>query len=341
MIEKKCPICFSSVANESLRCPHCGWDFPPAAGEMLEAAKWLSDRIAEAKRQWRVKKPGARNMGGLADRPGLLRMTCGVAGQSPPPGPTPPAADLRLVKGGPYLPVNSLGMEFVAIEPGAFLMGAPEGEAQARDYERPPHLVAITRSFGMGRCPVTQEQWERVMGYNPSRFRGPDRPVESLSWEEAGRFVRKLNLSEKGDHHRLPTEAEWEYCARAGGDHEPEPLESSAWFADNSQSETRPVGQGLPNAWGLHDMLGQVWEWVFDWYGDYPDYPLADPAGPAEGSDKVIRGGAWGSSKNQCRVFTRGVKSPGERSPLIGLRLVREENLAAKGRFSVFRGWGP
>ena len=350
MIEKKCPVCFSSVANNLLRCPYCGWDFPPAPGEMLEAAKWLSDRITEARRLWRVnslKEPGVE---ANLDRAALLRMT------PPPPGPglgagsgpgsyravRPAPPDLRLVKGGPFLPVNSLGMEFVPIEQGACLIGAPEEDPEARDYERPSHLAVITKSFGLGRHQVTQEQWERVMGYNPSLFKGPSRPVESVTWEECCQFVRKLNLGEKGDLHRLPTEAEWEYCARCGSNDldRQDDLRARSWFSENSNGQTWPVGRKLPNPWGLHDMLGNVWEWVFDWYGDYPDDPKTDPLGPAEGTDKVIRGGAWGSSRTHCLVFTRSVKSPGERSPLIGLRLVRDKALNSNGRFSIFHGWG-
>jgi formylglycine-generating enzyme required for sulfatase activity len=267
----------------------------------------------------------------------------------PPPGPGPgpfrtvrtAAPDLKLVKGGPFLPVNSLGMEFVPIEAGQAVMGAPEDDMEAREYERPAHRIVITKPFGLGRHPVTQEQWERVMGYNPSLFKGSERPVESVTWEEACQFIRRLNLGEKGDLHRLPTEAEWEYCARAGESVlEAEDPRLLAWYSENSNGQTWPVGGKRPNAWGLFDMLGNVWEWVFDWYGDYPEEAKTDPLGPSEGSDKVIRGGAWGSSKPHCRVFTRSVKSPGERSPLIGLRLVRDESLTSQKRFSAFHGWG-
>jgi formylglycine-generating enzyme required for sulfatase activity len=238
--------------------------------------------------------------------------------------------------------VDSLGIQFLPIEPGAFSMGAPEDEAEAKDYERPAHRVAVTRPFAVARYPVTQEQWERVMGYNPSLFKSPDRPVESVTWEEACQFIRRLNLGEKGDLHRLPTEAEWEYCARAGSTDSGPPgdLRLSAWFSENSNGQTWPVGGRRSNAWGLYDMIGQVWEWVFDWYGDYPEDDAVDPLGPAEGSDKVIRGGAWGSSRPHCRYFTRSVKAPGDRSPLIGLRLVRDEGLAGQARFAAFHGWG-
>lgn len=345
MIEKKCPICFTNVANELMRCPYCGWDFPPApGGELLEAAKWLSDRITEARRLWRIRAPQEPGTEDDVDRSCLLKMTPPPPGAGPGPFKPgrPTAPNLRLVKGGPFLPVNSLGMEFVPITPGSFIMGAPEDDLEARDYERPAHEVVITKPFSLGRYPVTQEQWERVMGYNPSLFRGPARPVESVTFEEACQFIRRLNLGEKGDRHRLPTEAEWEYCARAGtADSDPlGELGLSAWFSENSNLQTWPVGTRQANAWGLHDMIGEVWEWVFDWYGDYPDGQATDPLGPNEGSDKVIRGASWGSSKSHCRYYNRSVKSPGERSPLIGLRLARDENLTAQGRFVVFHGWG-
>jgi hypothetical protein len=345
MIEKKCPVCFASLDIDLMRCPRCGWDFPPASGEVVvEAARWLLGRIAEARRIWLARKSrGLDGEGGGAACASFLTVSRAPAGgpAEAGPGPDRPAPtvcpDLRLVRSGPGLAVDSIGIQYVPVEPGAFDMGAPEPEG--KDYERPAHRVRIARPFALARYPVTQEQWERVMGYNPGFFKDPLRPVESVTWEEACHFIRKLNRSEGADRHRLPTEAEWEYAARAGDSEAAAPLERAAWFTENSGGESRPVGLKSPNAWGLHDMLGNVWEWVNDWYGDYPEEDQDDPLGPVEGTDRVIRGGAWGSSRWNCRVYNRSVKGPGERSPLIGLRLVLDDATASRGRFSVYCGW--
>jgi formylglycine-generating enzyme required for sulfatase activity len=196
----------------------------------------------------------------------------------------------------------------------------------------------------MGRYPVTQQQWVEIMGYNPSFFKDLTRPVESVSWDESCQFIRCLNYQEGTNRYRLPTEAEWEYVARCGGLVDPkkkkEPLGQIAWYKGNSKSESKPVGTRLPNPWGLYDMQGNVWEWVFDWFDDYPLEPCNDPLGPNEGTARVIRGGAWGTSDFLCHIHIRSVKAPRERSPLIGLRLVIEDSLPADGRFAIFNAGG-
>ena len=163
------------------------------------------------------------------------------------------------------------GMEFVWVPPGEFRMGSKSSEAD--DDERPRMRVRISRGFFLGKYEVTQGQWEAVMGSNPSRFDGcgPDCPVENVSWDDVQEFIRRLNAREGGNRYRLPTEAEWEYAARAGtnGDHYGN-LAAIAWHEDNSGNRTHPVGRKAPNEWGLYDMLGNVWEWVEDWYGGYP-----------------------------------------------------------------------
>ena len=177
---------------------------------------------------------------------------------------------------GPNVITNSIGMKLVLIPAGEFLMGSPESDSDAPDEEKPQHKVRISKPFYLGVTEVTQEQYERVMGENPSRFKGdPQRPVEKVSWEDAVAFCRKLSEKE-GRTYRLPTEAEWEYACRAGsqtkwsfGDDD-SALKEYAWYLDNADSTTHPVAQKKPNAWGLYDMHGNVWEWCQDWYGDVP-----------------------------------------------------------------------
>jgi formylglycine-generating enzyme required for sulfatase activity len=167
------------------------------------------------------------------------------------------------------------------------------------------------------------------MGNNPSKFKGdPNRPVESVSWDDVQEFLRRLNAKEGG--YRLPTEAEWEYAARAGsttaysfGDGESQ-LGQYAWYDGNASNTTHPVGRLQPNAWGLYDMHGNVWEWVQDWYESYASDTVRDPTGPLSGSYRVIRGCGWGISARNCRSANRRNVAPDHRSGGLGLRLLRE-----------------
>ena len=228
------------------------------------------------------------------------------------------------------------GTEFVWVPAGEFRMGSTSSEAS--DDERPRTRVRISRGFYLGKYKVTQELWQAVMGTDPSHFSGCDRcPVESVSWHDAQAFIAKLNERTGGDRYRLPTEAEWEYAARAGtkGDGFPEALDAIAWHKGNSGDRTHPVGQKAPNAWGLHDMLGNVSEWVQDWYGDYPGGRVTDPRGPSAGRHdlRVYRGCSWfiggGPYDTDCRPSSRlswGVlASPDYGSWNIGFRLLRVE----------------
>jgi formylglycine-generating enzyme required for sulfatase activity len=195
-------------------------------------------------------------------------------------------------------------MKLVLIPAGKFMMG--EGKDQ--------HEVTISKPFYVGVTEVTQAQYEAVMGTNPSHFKGATNPVETVSWNDATEFCKKL--SEKTRQAvRLPTEAEWEYACRAGttsrfsfGD-EDSALGDYAWHDDNSDRTTHPVGQKRPNAWGLYDMHGNVEEWCADWYGDYPKGAVTDPQGPASGTNRVLRGGAWFFWPG-CRSADRGNGSP-------------------------------
>jgi formylglycine-generating enzyme required for sulfatase activity len=215
--------------------------------------------------------------------------------------------------------------EFVRIQPGVFLMGCPAAETQCGPAEKPAHRVGITKAFEIGKHEVTQAQWESVMGTNPSAFKGPSRPVENVEWEDAQQFIAKLNSLGDGYRYRLPTEAEWEYAARAGTDAaEPGPAESDryGWFNTNSTGETHPVGEKQPNAWGLYDMRGNVAEWVEDWYEDayYASSPELDPAGPRTGKQHFVRGGSFAFNPAAARATSR----LGQARTNSGIRLVRE-----------------
>jgi formylglycine-generating enzyme required for sulfatase activity len=219
-------------------------------------------------------------------------------------------------------------MELVLIPAGTFQMGSDDSDAY--DSEKPMHTVRITQPFYLGKYEVTQGQWQAVMGNNPSKFTGdPNRPVESVSWDDVQEFIRRLNSREGGATYRLPTEAEWEYAARAGtttrwsfGD-EASQLELYAWYGENDGLQTHPVGQLQPNRWGIYDMHGNVWEWVQDWYGGYASSTAVDPAGPSSGSGRVIRGGGWSSTARFCRSAFRGHDAPGYRYGYLGFRLLR------------------
>ena len=225
---------------------------------------------------------------------------------------------------------NSIGMEFVLIESGTFEMGSPVGEA-GRDDDELLHQVTISQPFYLGKYEVTQGQWEAMMGTNPSEFSscGSDCPVERVSWEDAQAFIAALNRREGVNVYRLPTEAEWEYAARGGtqtaysfGDGANE-LRQHGWYTRNSDDRTHPVGGKRPNAFGLYDMHGNVWEWVADWYGDYSHGLVIDPSGPATGIHRVFRGGCWSNAARRCRVSYRNHDTPGDRLPILGFRLAR------------------
>ena len=228
------------------------------------------------------------------------------------------------------------GMEFVGIPPGEFVMGSSSRHAD--DDEQPLTRVRISKGFYLGKYEVTQAQWQAVMGNNPSGFSSCARcPVERVSWDDVQAFIGKLNGMSGGRRYRLPTEAEWEYAARAGtatdtyaGDitqplgNDPV-LDGIAWYKENSESRTHPVGQKAPNPWGLYDMLGNVWEWVGDWYGLYPGGAVTEPAGPASGSERVYRGSGLIGHAWIGRSANRGLNSPGDRLVNLGFRLLREE----------------
>jgi formylglycine-generating enzyme required for sulfatase activity len=236
----------------------------------------------------------------------------------------------------PVQETNSIGMQLTLIPGGEFLMGSPDSERDA-GAEKPQHRVQITRPFYLGTYEVTQAEYERVMGTNPSSLKTPGSraPVEQVLWEDAQALCQKLSsLAEEraaGRVYRLPTEAEWEYACRAGsasrfcfGDDETA-FGDFAWFKDNSAGTTHPVGQKKPNGWGLYDMHGNVCEWCQDWYD--PDYykvaSPGDPPGPSSGSYRVYRGGSCVIWPQICRSAYRFGGVPSYRSRNLGFRVAR------------------
>jgi formylglycine-generating enzyme required for sulfatase activity len=223
---------------------------------------------------------------------------------------------------------NSIGMEFMLIPAGTFLMGSPASDTKAHDAETPAHCVTISQPFYLGKYPVTQAQWEAVMRNNPSRFKGnPNHPIENVSWNDVQAFLRKLDEPEGGRDYRLPTEAQWEYACRAGKESPRYHREVNviAWHEANSDRQPQPVGQKLPNAWGLYDMLGNVWEWCHDGRRDYKEGlkedARNDPIGPTDaGADRVVRGGSWDSPIRYVRAAYRYRYRRGFRDGYLGFR---------------------
>ena len=228
----------------------------------------------------------------------------------------------------------------VFIPPGTFRMGSPTNEVDRYDQEGPQTAVTISRGFWMGKYEVTQGEFLAVMGSNPSSFTGDtNRPVEQVTWFEATNYCATLTQQEQAagrigtnSVYRLPTEAEWEYACRGwtsdrrfsyGDDPGYTSLTNYAWYSGNSGSTTHPVGQKLPNPWGLYDMYGNVWEWCQDWWtGGLPGGIAVDPQGPATGSNRVIRGGCWYYYGWLCRSASRFYYFPSFRDSSIGFRVV-------------------
>ncbi|RLS83954.1 MAG: formylglycine-generating enzyme family protein [Planctomycetota bacterium] len=214
----------------------------------------------------------------------------------------------------------------VLIPAGKFMMGSPKKE-NGRDDDEWQHEVTLTKPFYLSMYEVTQEQWESVMGKNPSsRTKGAKLPVTDVSWNDCKKFIKKLNGITKGKY-RLPTEAEWEYACRAGtttkysfGD-EITPKDANYW--DSKIGESVAVGSYKPNAFGLYDMHGNAWEWCEDWREDYPLGAVTDPKGPAMGEYRVLRGGSSLLDELEARSSNRNVGMPTFRGFSIGFRLAK------------------
>jgi len=296
-------------------------------------------------------------------------------------GPTPSVAqagDAAARQAGDVI-VSPTGIATAWIPAGTFTMGSPDDETGRRDSESPQRQVTISEGFWMGVFPVTQQQWEQVMGNNPSHFHANPaagetqerRPVETVSWYDALVFANRLSILEGlspaysiggstnpddwgevprdfwdfsetwdaaeivpgANGWRLPTEAQWEYAARAGTQaafsngasdwQDNASIDGIGWFIFNAGGMTREVGLKQPNPWGLYDIHGNVFEWVWDWWGAYPNLAETDPAGASSGSSRVYRGGGWRSPAQEARSANRGGNSPGYYGAGTGLRLVR------------------
>lgn len=251
-----------------------------------------------------------------------------------------PATGQRFYRAGVFAAPTNL----VFIPPGTFRMGSPTNEVDRYDWEGPQTAVTISRGFWMEKYEVTQGEYLAVMGYNPSNFStnngyadGQSRPVETVSWDEATAYCAALTQRERlagrigtNSVYRLPTEAEWEYACRGwtstrlsyGDDPGYTNLALYAWYYDNNGGESHPVGQKLPNPWGLYDMHGNVWEWCQDWWGDYPGGMAVDPQGPATGSYRVFRGGGWYGPASIRRSAYRFRNSPADWGINLGFRVV-------------------
>jgi sulfatase modifying factor 1 len=242
-------------------------------------------------------------------------------------------------KGGP------VRLQLARLSAGEFMMGSPPTESGRYNHEA-QHRVSLTRGIEVCVVPVTQALYAAVLGEDPSAFKGPERPVERVNWYDSIRFCNAASAAfglpaayqigagsepsvewdQRSVGLRLPTEAEWEYAARAGTQHlyaGGDDLAAVGWFNGNSNGQAHPVGQMRSNAWGLYDMSGNVLEWCWDWYSDYPLDVCTDPSGAASGSYRVVRGGSWHNDPQSARVASRRSGVPVLRNDVVGVRLFR------------------
>ena len=226
--------------------------------------------------------------------------------------------------------VNGVSFDMARVEAGTFTMGATSEMQNPWDEEKPAHQVTLTNNYYLGKTEVTQALWKAVMGSNPSNFKGDNKPVECVSWDDCQTFISKLNAA-TGKNFRLPTEAEWEFAARGGNSSKHYQYSGSnnindvAWYYGNSGNTTHDVASKQPNELGIYDMSGNVWEWCNDWYGDYSSSSQTNPMGPNSGSCRANRGGSWFSSARYCRSSLRSGGAPGLRLNDRGLRLALSE----------------
>jgi formylglycine-generating enzyme required for sulfatase activity len=220
---------------------------------------------------------------------------------------------------------NGVTFKMMKVDGGTFSMGATSEQKESFDDEKPVHQVTLS-TYYIGETEVTQALWKAVMGSNPSNFKGDNRPVENVSWNDCQTFIKKLN-SLTGENFRLPTEAEWEYAARGGSESRgyqysgSNNLSSAAWYDDNSGGQTHDVKTKSPNELSVYDMSGNVYEWCQDWYGKYSSSSVTNPTGAASGSCRVSRGGSWYDDAWGCRSAYRNHDAPGGKYDGLGLRL--------------------
>jgi formylglycine-generating enzyme required for sulfatase activity len=269
-------------------------------------------------------------VGGHVRRLGPLAVLAALWALAALPAPAPALAQ---GPGAGDLEKNSLGVYFRLIPAGSFTMGAGPDFSGEAGFELPARRVSITRPFRLSVHEITRAQWLSVMGTEPSGKGDPRAPVANVSWEDVRIFIQKLSSSE-GVAYRLPTEAEWEYAARAGTGtawhfgSDPSALGGYAWCGESVESgRVRPVGQKSPNPWGLYDMYGNVAEWVSDWFGEdyYAQGPASDPKGPSGGTERSVRGGAYANEAQVCQSAWRAADLPIARSVFLGFRLASGE----------------
>ncbi|MFT3784392.1 MAG: formylglycine-generating enzyme family protein [Nibricoccus sp.] len=222
---------------------------------------------------------------------------------------------------------DGVTMDLVLIPAGSFIMGSDENTGDGDEF--PEHTVVLSKPFYLGKYEVTQEQWVRVMGANPSQFKGANLPVETVNWHDCQKFLTRLG-EQTGTRASLPTEAQWEYACRAGtttkwfhGESD-KTCADYAWSGENAANSTHPVGTKKPNAWGLYDMTGNVWEWCSDHYQKhaYAAGRITDPTGPTKGESYVTRGGAWGDNTELLRPAARNCVGPDVANQGLGFRCV-------------------
>ncbi len=218
--------------------------------------------------------------------------------------------------------------EMIFVKGGTFTMGCTsEQSSDCSEDEKPAHKVTLS-DFNISKYEVTQDEWQSVMGSNPSQFKGDKLPVERVSWENVQTYLKKLN-SKTGKKYRLPTEAEWKYAAKGGDKSKNYEYSGSnilnevAWNKDNSGGETHEVGAKKANELGIYDMSGNIWEWCSDWFDGVDSVsPTNNPTGPSSGSSHVLRGGSWGDDSRGCRVVGLNFNTPTNRNTYIGFRVV-------------------
>lgn len=294
-VNQTCPVCGTSNEIRALYCPTCGWTYVP-----FQSKKMDEKRLATAKKLWASR--------GKSD----------VVIEEIPSHTLPQ-------------PIMELIHDMVRVEGGTFTMGGTREQGEdAFEDESPTHKVTLS-TYSIGRYPVTQDQWEAVMGSNPSHFKGEKLPVESVSWFDCQDFAQKLSEM-TGRRFRLPTEAEWEYAARGGKKGKRYKysggniLNQVGWYNENSGGVSHEVGKKSPNELGIYDMSGNIWEWVQDWKGDYSKEDQINPKGPETGIERVCRGGGWNRENDRARVSYRGDDQATLRYCSLGLRIALEED---------------
>ncbi len=348
----KCPVCNNEIKNDDQRlCEGCGWEFDRYVTELSSRERELYDqKLGLARKNWkellqaredvaRLKKDVERfekNVKMLEkeleqerenSRQVMQEVSDLFQAREDELFDQLFEQELKNLRQDKNCFDPETGMELVFVKGGCYEMGCGSWTSDCIDDEKPVHTVCLD-DFYIGKYPVTQGQWKKVMGNNPAEFqKGDNYPVENVSWDDAQEFIKRLNRQSLGRKYRLPTEAEWEYAARSGGRKEKyaggDDIDHVAWYGKKSGNHTHPVGQKAPNCLCIYDMSGNIWEWCQDWYDEdyYSNSPRNNPAGPSSGTYRVARGGGWVSGpKYVCSTFRGGFR-PSNRFDYVGFRL--------------------